>query len=320
MKSNYDIIWSECVDSTNEEAKRRLSSLDNLSVLSVLSQTKGRGHEGNVWLSEPGANLLFSIVLKFEGEDIRDSQRRLQVSSVNAYDQFVISQIASISVVDLLAAHEIQARIKWPNDIYVGDKKICGILIENTVKGKWLSSSIIGIGLNVNQRNFDVNLPNPTSMSLCSEEVQPPFDLKDLLEEFMDVFTGYLDRFCHITGGYNRLSRLYRSQLWRLDQPAEFIDLTADFIDLTDGFTDRTDGFIDQTDGFIDQATGAHNDLPSGTTNLPARTICHRSPLSPAGIPFRGIIRGTSPVGHLLIELPDGSTREFSFKEIAYIL
>ena len=313
MKSNYDIIWSECVDSTNEEAKRRLSSLDNLSVLSVLSQTKGRGHEGNVWLSEPGANLLFSIVLKFAGEDIRDSQRRLQVSSVNAYDQFVISQIASISVVDLLAAHEIQARIKWPNDIYVDDKKICGILIENTVKGKWLSSSIIGIGLNVNQRNFDINLPNPTSMSLCSEEVQPPFDLKDLLEEFMDVFTGYLDCFCHITGGYNRLGRLYRSQLWRLDQPADFIDLT---------------------DGFIDQATGAHLDLPSGTTNLPsgttnlpsgatnlpARTICHRSPLSPAGTPFRGIIRGTSPVGHLLVELPDGSTREFSFKEIAYIL
>ena len=306
MKSNYDIIWSECVDSTNEEAKRRLSSLDNLSVLSVLSQTKGRGHEGNVWLSEPGANLLFSIVLKFEGEDIRDSQRRLLVSSVNAYDQFVISQIASISVVDLLAAHEIQARIKWPNDIYVGDKKICGILIENTVKGKWLSSSIIGIGLNVNQRNFDVNLPNPTSMSLCSEEVQPPFDLKDLLEEFMDFFTGYLDRFCHITGGYNRLGRLYHAQLWRLDQPADFIDMTA--------------GFTDRTDRFIDQATGAHNDLPSGTTNLPARTICHRSPLSPAGTPFRGIIRGTSPVGHLLVELPDGSTREFTFKEIAYIL
>ena len=306
MKSNYDIIWSECVDSTNEEAKRRLSSLDNLSVLSVLSQTKGRGHEGNVWLSEPGANLLFSIVLKFEGEDIRDSQRRLLASSVNAYAQFVISQIASISVVDLLAAHEIQARIKWPNDIYVDDKKICGILIENTVKGKWLSSSIIGIGLNVNQRNFDVNLPNPTSMSLCSEEVQPPFDLKDLLEEFMDVFTGYLDRFCHITGGYNRLSRLYHAQLWRLDQPADFIDMTA--------------GFIDLTDRFIDQATGAHIDLPSGTTNLPARTICHRSPLSPAGTPFRGIIRGTSPVGHLLVELPDGSTREFTFKEIAYIL
>ena len=320
MKSNYDIIWSECVDSTNEEAKRRLSSLDNLSVLSVLSQTKGRGHEGNVWLSEPGANLLFSIVLKFEGEDIRDSQRRLLLSPVQAYDQFVISQIASLSVVDLLAAHEIQARIKWPNDIYVGDKKICGILIENTVKGKWLSSSIIGIGLNVNQRNFDVNLPNPTSMSLCSEEVQPPFDLKDLLEEFMDVFTGYLDRFCHITGGYNRLGRLYHAQLWRLDQPADFIDMTAGFIDQTDGFIDQADGFIDQTDGFIDQATGAHNDLPSGTTNLPARTICHRSPLSPAGTPFRGIIRGTSPVGHLLVELPDGSTREFSFKEIAYIL
>ena len=299
MKSNYDIIWSDCVDSTNEEAKRHIRDLDNLSVLSAISQTSGRGQRGNVWLSEPGANLLFSIVLKFEEEDIRDSQGRLLLSPVQAYDQFVISQIASLSVVDMLASHDIQAQIKWPNDIYVGDKKICGMLIENTVKGKWLSSSIIGIGLNVNQRNFDVNLPNPTSMSLCRDEAQSPFDLKELLEEFMDIFTDYIDRFCHITGGYNRLGRLYHAQLWRLDQPAEFIDLT---------------------DGFIDQATGAHLYLTSGTTNLPARTICHRSPLSPAGTPFRGIIRGTSPVGHLLIELPDGTTREFAFKEIAYIL
>lgn len=265
MKRDYDIIWSDSVDSTNDEARRHILELDNLSVLSAISQTSGRGQRGNVWLSEAGANLLFSIVLKFEGEDIRDSQGRLLLSPVQAYDQFVISQIATLSVVDMLAAHDIQARIKWPNDIYVGDKKICGMLIENTVKGKWLSSSIIGIGLNVNQRNFDVNLPNPTSMSLCSDEVQSPFDLKELLEEFMDIFTDYIDRFCHITGGYNRLDRLYHSQLWRLGQPAEFIDLTA-------------------------------------------------------GTPFRGIIRGTSPVGHLLVELPDGTTREFAFKEIAYIL
>ena len=265
MKRDYDIIWSDSVDSTNDEARRHIRDLDNLSVLSAISQTSGRGQRGNVWLSEPGANLLFSIVLKFEGEDIRDSQGRLVLSPVQAYDQFVISQIATLSVVDMLAAHDIQARIKWPNDIYVGDKKICGMLIENTVKGKWLSSSIIGIGLNVNQRNFDVNLQNPTSMSLCSDEVHSPFDLKKLLEEFMDIFTDYIDRFCHITGGFNRLDRLYHSQLWRLGQPAEFIDLTV-------------------------------------------------------GTAFRGIIRGTSPVGHLLVELPDGTTREFAFKEIAYIL
>jgi BirA family biotin operon repressor/biotin-[acetyl-CoA-carboxylase] ligase len=215
---------------------------------------------------------------------------------VQAYDQFVISQLTSLAVVDLLASHGIVARIKWPNDIYVGDRKICGMLIENAVRGKRLDTSIIGIGLNVNQRNFNVNLPNPTSMILAREENtgmdSEAFDLNELLEEFMDIFTEYLDRFCHITGGYNRLSKLYHAQLWRLDQLTEFIDQTA-VVPLG---------------------------LPSEATNLPARTICHGAPLSPAGTPFRGIIRGTSPVGHLLVELPDGTTREFAFKEIAYVV
>jgi hypothetical protein len=97
--------------------------------------------------------------------------------------------------------------------------------------------------------------------------------LDQLLEEFMDIFTEYINRFCHITGGYNRLNKLYHAQLWRLDEPADYIDLTA----------------------------GTPLDLPAGS-------------------PFRGTIRGTSPVGHLLIELPDGTTREFAFKEIAYVL
>ena len=210
MKSNWDIIWLDSVDSTNDEAKRRISDLDNLSVLSTLSQTKGRGQGDHIWLSEPGSNLLFSIILKYSSSADAVQSHLL---SVQAHDQIVISQITALSVVDLLAAHDIEAKIKWPNDIYVGDKKICGILIEHSVCGKWLTSSIIGIGLNVNQRNFDVNLPNPISMVLLSKDSEENFDLKELLDEFMDIFTGYVDRFCHITGGYNRLERLYKAQL-----------------------------------------------------------------------------------------------------------
>lgn len=209
MKSNYDIIWLNSVDSTNDEAKRRIPELDNLAVLSAVSQTKGRGQRSNTWLSEPGKNLLMSIVLKYapHGESTSDSL------AVQAYDQQVISQITSLALVDLLAAHEIEAKIKWPNDIYVGNKKICGILIENTVLGKWMTSSIIGIGLNVNQRSFDAKLPNPTSMVLCSDGNEEDFDIEDLLDEFMGIFIEYINRFCHITGGYNRLDKLYTSQL-----------------------------------------------------------------------------------------------------------
>lgn len=201
MKSKYDIIWLNSVDSTNDEAKRNISNLDNLSVLSTLSQTKGRGQRGNIWLSEPGENLLFSIVLKSP------------FLTIQAYDQVVISQITSLAVVDLLAAHDIEAKIKWPNDIYVGDKKICGMLIENTVLGNWITSSVIGIGLNVNQRNFDVSLPNPTSISLCQDGISEKISIERLLEEFMEIFVEYLDRFCNIKGGYNRLSKLYDAQL-----------------------------------------------------------------------------------------------------------
>ena len=265
MKRDYDIIWLDSVDSTNDEVRRRIDGFDNLSVLSVMSQSCGRGQRGNSWLSEPGKNLLFSIVLKYS-DGLGGSTL---TPPVQAYDQFVISQLTSLAVVDLLASHGIVARIKWPNDIYVGDRKICGMLIENAVRGKRLDTSIIGIGLNVNQRNFNVNLPNPTSMILAREENtdmdSEAFDLNELLEEFMDIFTEYLDRFCHITGGYNRLSKLYHTQLWRLNEPAEFIDTARN-------------------------------------------------------VRFHGIIRGTSPIGHLLVELPDGTTREFTFKEIAYVL
>lgn len=282
MKRDYDIIWLDSVDSTNDEVRRRIDGLDNLSVLSVLSQSCGRGQRGNSWLSEPGKNLLFSIVLKYS-DGLGDTDL---TPPVQAYDQFVISQLTSLAVVDLLASHGIVARIKWPNDIYVGDRKICGMLIENAVRGKRLDTSIIGIGLNVNQRNFDVNLPNPTSMALSKEENtgmdSEDYELNDLLEEFMDIFTEYLDRFCHITGGYNRLSKLYHAQLWRLNEPAEFVDMTAG-------------------------AASSDHALPQWES-----TACRHK--------FRGIIRGTSPVGHLLVELPDGTTREFTFKEIAYVL
>lgn len=209
MKSKHDIIWLQNIDSTNNEAQRHISELDNLSVVSALSQSGGRGQRGNTWLSEPGKNLLFSVVLKLP---------------IQAYDQFVISQMVSLAVVDLLGEHDIEAKIKWPNDIYIGDRKVCGILIENAVSGKWISNSVVGIGLNVNQRNFDVSLPNPTSMTLsCPNE----YDLEDLLEQYIGILSDYIDRFCHISGGYNRLNQLYLAQMWRRNEEYEFMDKTT---------------------------------------------------------------------------------------------
>ena len=218
MTKKHDIMWFDTIDSTNNEAKRRIDSLDNLSVLSATEQTAGRGQRGNTWSAKPGENLTFSIVMKFGHGDL---------TPVRALDQFVISEIAALSVVDLLGEHDIEAKVKWPNDIYVGSKKICGILIENSVRDAFIASSIIGIGLNVNQTVFDPSLPNPTSMVLCNLTPSSVVTPKELLEEFMDIFKSYCRRYLNITGGYTRLRKLYLSQLWRNNEPAEFIDSTT---------------------------------------------------------------------------------------------
>ena len=215
MAKKHDIIWLESVDSTNEECRRHISDIDNLSVVAALSQTSGKGQRCNRWISSPGENLTFSVALKFPISG-GAATGKSGLEPMHAYDQFVLSEITSLSVVELLAEHGIEAKIKWPNDIYVAEKKICGILIENSLRGEWIQHSIIGIGLNVNQRNFDVKLPNPTSMALCCEssglskhttshEARSSFEIRKILEEFMVIFQAYLERYCHIRGGYGRL-------------------------------------------------------------------------------------------------------------------
>ena len=198
MESKTDIIWLERVDSTNDEARRHISEIDNLSVVSALEQTKGRGQRGNRWSSQPGENLTFSLVVK----DFR----------IKANEQSAISQATALSLVDLLSRHEIKARIKWPNDIYTGDEKICGILIENSLKGSEIDWSIIGIGLNVNQTAFPEDLPNPTSMKLCTGNSNP-YNTREILEEFMGLFTGYYREYLNGNGALDRLEEQFVSNL-----------------------------------------------------------------------------------------------------------
>ena len=198
MESKTDIIWLERVDSTNDEARRHISEIDNLSVVSALEQTKGRGQRGNRWSSQPGENLTFSLVVK----DFR----------IKANEQSAISQATALSLVDLLSRHEIKARIKWPNDIYAGDEKICGILIENSLKGSEIDWSIIGIGLNVNQTAFPEDLPNPTSMKLCTGNSNP-YNTREILEEFMRIFTGYYREYLNGNGALDRLEEQFVSNL-----------------------------------------------------------------------------------------------------------
>ena len=279
MSKNHDIISLQSVDSTNEVAKRHISDIDNLAVLSALEQTAGRGQRGNIWTSNAGENLMFSIVLKSP--------------VLMAEDHFALNEIAALSVSEFLSTYGIKAQIKWPNDIYVDEKKIFGILIENSFRGKSISSSIIGIGLNINQRNFNVNLPNPTSMVLCRAE-DGPLDTHRCLEEFMDIFTSLHNRFLSSACDLSPLRQRYLSSLWRSEKPSRFIDYTS---------------------------------LPAGHLEGPMNIRTEKAPdtrilsSDQAGNEFLGIIRGLSPSGNLLVEdLSTRQIREFGFKEIGYIL
>lgn len=210
MTKRADIIWLGEVDSTNSEARRHISDIDNLSVVSALSQSQGRGQMGNTWSSAPGENLTFSIVMKPEG-----------LNAIRARDQFVLSEAAALTIVEFLSGHDIQAEIKWPNDIYVGNRKICGMLIENSLRGDTISHSIIGIGLNVNQRNFDINLPNPTSMAILSGKGT---DIRKALEEITDTFRSICETMLASSEGRTRLRSLYLSRLWRLDEEHSYVE------------------------------------------------------------------------------------------------
>ena len=153
MTPHPHIIRLDNVDSTNTYLSGIASNSPHGTCVLADRQSAGRGQRGNTWESEPGKNLTFSVLLRPDG--------------LHASQQFRISQAVSLAITDTLDGflpEGIEAKVKWPNDIYVGNRKICGILIENTLCGAAIQHSIIGIGLNINQRDFLSDAPNPVSL------------------------------------------------------------------------------------------------------------------------------------------------------------
>lgn len=162
LQAGSGIIWVESTESTNSELRRRIGELDNLSVVAAREQTAGRGQGDHSWFSSPATNLTFSILLRFgEGFPV----------TLGSSDAVLVTQITTLAIRDHLLSRGIGSRIKWPNDIWTGDRKICGILIENSSMGGMVSSSIVGIGLNVNETGWPAWLPNPVSMRELSGKV-----------------------------------------------------------------------------------------------------------------------------------------------------
>jgi len=208
MAQNLDIRWLKVTDSTNNRALEGISTENDRTVWAAEFQTAGRGQRGNTWKADEALNLTFSILLKPD--------------FILAKDQFIISVIVTLGLESYLQKKGVPVKIKWPNDIYAGDKKICGILIEQSVSGEMLYASVCGIGLNINQKEFPKDLPNPTSLILELGESTRKFDLRAELELLVSEIYGFYDRAKEEFAQTGKLDSLYKEYLDKLYRKNEF--------------------------------------------------------------------------------------------------
>ena len=205
MTMKWTTIHIDETDSTNRWLREHLP-LSFPTVVWTDYQTAGRGQGMNTWESERGKNLTFSIAFRPEG--------------IQASEQFVLSMAVSVALTKTLSGLK-EVSIKWPNDIYVGDKKICGILIENTLTGNHIKDCIMGIGLNVNQTQFKSDAPNPTSMALESGQEQ---DCEQVLQTLLTNFSQLLENWSE-----EDIRTTYRQQLYWREGAHPFRDQNGPF-------------------------------------------------------------------------------------------
>ena len=199
-------IKLSATDSTNSFLKdlAQNSTLENFTTVVTQNQTKGRGQQQNKWVSEPHKNLTFSVFISFK--DLKVVQKK--------YLNFAIS--LSIYTV-LLAKNLPKPSIKWPNDILSANKKICGILIENTFSGDRIKNSFVGIGLNVNQEIFPEHLKNATSLKLeTGLESNLDLLLSNILEEIQKNIK------CLTSQKFKLLEEKYLDVLYKKNIPTMF--------------------------------------------------------------------------------------------------
>lgn len=201
-----NIIELDMVDSTNNFAKNLLSNSSPLegTVITAKEQFAGRGQMGNAWQTEPGKNLTMSVIV--------------YPAFLEAERQFFLNMAAALAVKDFcefILKDEI--RIKWPNDIYYHNKKLGGILIENAVNGAQITSSVIGIGINVNQVEFDESLPNPVSFAQIQSS---PYKIDDLIGDLCSFLEKYYLQLKQ--RHFNFLDKAYTESLYRYQQTFQF--------------------------------------------------------------------------------------------------
>ncbi|MDX1666706.1 MAG: biotin--[acetyl-CoA-carboxylase] ligase [Saprospiraceae bacterium] len=194
------------LESTNDYALAMIEEgeVAEGTVISTDEQTRGRGQMGSRWMSEGGKNITLSVVLR--------------PRFLTANRHFLLNQMSSLAILDAVGGLlESPLRVKWPNDIYAGSRKLAGILIQTSISGHFLQYATIGMGINVNQIEFPGGLPNPTSLRLERGE---PMERQALMRSLLSALERrYLDL---RAGHYGALSKAYADKLYRKDEMIRF--------------------------------------------------------------------------------------------------
>ena len=206
------LIRLEQVDSTNSYAGQLIKNGDALEGTVILAevQTMGRGQKGNTWESRKGMNLIFSFILK---PTFLETRRH-----------FYLLMSISMGILDLLRQEGMITQVKWPNDIVSAGRKIGGILIENSMQGSCVSSSVVGIGLNVNQTRFAFAGGNPTSMKL---ELGCTINRERLFADVLKHLTVWINRLYR--NEWRIIRESYLQHLFQFEQWADYTDAAGDF-------------------------------------------------------------------------------------------
>ncbi len=193
----WNITWLDEVDSTNDYMRQQhATSNERLCVVAADFQRKGRGQGSNTWESEPGKNLLFSIMTHPTMVPIRT--------------QFLLSMAGALALKQALDAYTDGISLKWPNDVYWHDRKISGTLIETSIAHGHIKDCVFGVGLNVNQMQFRSDAPNPISLAqIVGHEIDRRTLLNDILTAF-DQYYRWIEN-----GQYADLSACYHAALYR---------------------------------------------------------------------------------------------------------
>lgn len=210
------------VDSTNLFVREMLQEEQTGQVVSATAlpgftlvvaddQTRGRGQQGNSWETERGKNLTFSLLC--------------HPDFLLASRQFVLSQCMAVAVREALAQYVDGVEVKWPNDIYVGERKISGTLIECDLQGKHIANCIIGVGININQTEFRSDAPNPTSLRLLTGEEH------DREEVLSSVIRHFLQGYEQLANGQEEeVRQRYMQHLYRRTGMHRYSDVRGAFM------------------------------------------------------------------------------------------